>query len=65
MHSDLAAFLVAAKRNTHAADGTGSASASALTGARQRDYHAGRFAYRDVHFPARFTIIKPTLASAK
>ena len=56
MHAELAAFLVAAKRDTHAADGDGSASASALTGARQRDYRAGRFAYRDVHFGlARFT----------
>jgi hypothetical protein len=56
MHSDLAAFLVAAKRNTHAAGGVGSASASAMTGARRRDYRAGRFAYRDVHFGlARFS----------
>jgi hypothetical protein len=50
MLSDLAAFLVAAKRNTHASDGNGETSASALTGAKQRDYRAGRFAYRDVHF---------------
>jgi hypothetical protein len=56
MHDELAAFLVAAKRDAHAADGSGAASASALTGARQRDYRAGRFAYRDVHFGlARFT----------
>ena len=50
MFPDLAAFLVAAKRSTHAADGIGSASASVPTGARRRDYRAGRFAYRDVHF---------------
>ena len=56
MFPDLAAFLVAAKRSTHAADGIGSASASVPTGARRRDYRAGRFAYRDVHFGlARFT----------
>ena len=56
MHAELAAFRVAAKLNTHASDGSGSASASALTGARQRDYRAGRCAYRDVHFGlARFT----------
>jgi hypothetical protein len=56
MHAELAAFLVAAKRNTHASDGNGASSASALTGAKQRDYRAGRFAYRDVHFGlARFT----------
>jgi hypothetical protein len=50
MHAELAAFLVAAKRDTHAADGTGTACASASTGARQCDYRAGRFAYRDIHF---------------
>jgi hypothetical protein len=56
MHNELAAFLVAAKRNTHASDGNGSASASALTGAKQQDYRAGRFAYHEVHFGlARFT----------
>jgi hypothetical protein len=56
MHAELAAFLVAAKRDTHASDGNGAASASALTGARQRDYRTGRLAYRDVHFGlARFT----------
>ena len=56
MRSDLAAFLVAAKRSTHASDGNGSAVATAPTGARQREYRAGHFAYRDVHFGlARFT----------
>jgi Domain of unknown function (DUF5680) len=56
MHAELAAFLVAAKRNGHASDSNGAASVSALTGTRQRDYRAGRFAYRDVHFGfARFT----------
>ena len=56
MHDELAAFLVAAKRNTNAFDGNGSAVATVLTGARQREYRAGRFAYRDVHFGmARFT----------
>ncbi len=56
MHAELAAFLVAAKRNTHAADGAAAASASVLTGARQRDYRAGRVAYRDVRFGmARFS----------
>lgn len=50
MHAGLAAFLVAAKRDAHASDGSGAASASALTGAKQRDYRAGRFAYRDVHY---------------
>jgi hypothetical protein len=56
MRSDLAAFLVAAKRQTHASDGNRSAVATALTGARQQEYRAGRFSYRDVHFGlARFT----------
>ena len=56
MHDGLADFLVAAKRDTHAADGNGAASASALSGAKQRDYRAGRFAFRDIHFGmARFT----------
>jgi hypothetical protein len=56
LHNELAAFLVAAKRNTHAADGHGTCSASTPTGARRRDYRAGRFAYRDVHFGlARFS----------
>ena len=56
MHPDLAAFLVAAKRSTHASDGGGSVVAAAPTGARQREYRAGRFAYRDRHFGlARFT----------
>jgi hypothetical protein len=56
MHAELAAFLVTAKRNTHASDGGGAASASASSGARQRSYRAGRFAYRDIHFGlARFS----------
>ena len=56
MHAELAAFLVAAKRNTRASDGTGSASVSAQTGARQLNYRAGHFFYSDVHFGlARFT----------
>ncbi len=56
MHAELAAFLVAAKRSSHAFDGHRSTVATVLTGARQREYQAGRFAYRDVHFGlARFS----------
>jgi hypothetical protein len=56
MHAELAAFLVAAKRNIHATDGDGTASSSALSGAKRRDYRAGRYAYRDLRFGlARFT----------
>lgn len=56
MRSDLAAFLVAAKRSTHASESPALAAATAPTGAKRRDYRAGRFAYRDAHFGlARFS----------
>jgi Domain of unknown function (DUF5680) len=56
MHSELSAFLVAAKRNAHAFSGDEASVPPALLGSKQLEYRVGRFAYRQIHFGmARFS----------
>jgi hypothetical protein len=50
LQSELPAFLAAAKRNTHAAQGDSAALRPALAASRQLEYRSGRFAYRDIRF---------------